>query len=73
VKQTREEFTETTSAIAAKSGSNANLVRLYADQGLIESRKLSNGVRLLRPSAANQVRAIKAKNLKKRGRRSSAV
>lgn len=59
---------KTTTTVAAEAGCQPNLVRLYADEGLLESRVLPNGVRLFKANAAHHVRKIKAERLSRRGR-----
>lgn len=62
-------FSETTNDVAAAVPCNAETVRDYCDLGLIEHRRLSNGVRLLRASAVEDVRRIRAQRLAHRGGR----
>ena len=62
-------FTETSGAIARKSGTCQAVVQAYARAGLIEFIMLDNGFRLFRPEAADQVREIKARNIANRSRR----
>lgn len=63
-----DDFELTCSRVAALAGCGENLVREYADAGLLESRRLSNGMRVFRPDAAERVRQIKAERLARRGR-----
>jgi len=64
-------FTETTGSLARKAGVLPETIRLYADQHLIECERLSNGIRMFRPSAALQVQKILAERLGRRGGRAS--
>lgn len=65
-------FSETTSTIAAAVPCNGATVRDYADWGLIECRRLANGTRLLKPSAVEKVRKLRAQRLARRGGRHRA-
>ncbi len=67
---TTEEFTETSNAIARAVPTqpcDPSTVRFYADQGLIECRRLANGIRLFKPSAALRVEEIRTERLARRG------
>jgi DNA-binding transcriptional MerR regulator len=64
-----EEFDRSTSDIAREAGCQADTVRLYADLGLIECKRLANGTRLLRKSAGAEVKAIREKRMANRGQR----
>jgi hypothetical protein len=66
-----EEFDQSTTDIAHAVPCQADLVRLYADRGLIEFKRLSNGTRLLRKSAADEVRAIRERRMTYRGQRAA--
>ena len=63
-----EDFSETTTAIAGKVPCDASLVRRYADLGLIEQRRLMNGMRVFQPSAAESIRKLRAERIARRGR-----
>ena len=63
-----QDWTETTGTVAWKAGCHPDLVRQYANDGLIESRRLPNGTRLFRVEAADRVRQLKAERLALRGR-----
>jgi hypothetical protein len=65
----KESFSQTTNAIAAAVPCDAGTVRDYCDLGLLEHQRLANGVRLLKPSAAQRVREIRAQRLARRGGR----
>jgi hypothetical protein len=60
-------FSETTNAIAAAVPCDAGTVRAYCDWGWIECRRISNGVRLLKPSAVEKVRKLRTERLARRG------
>lgn len=64
-----EQFTETTNTVAraVDPPCDPGTVRDYADWGLIECRRLANGVRLFKPSAVSEVREIRAERLGRRG------
>jgi len=64
-----EPFDSTTGDIARLAGAQPDLVRLYSDLALIESRRLSNGTRVFQRSAAAIVKALKAQRLANRGGR----
>lgn len=63
----QEDFTETSTAIAARAACQPYLVRKYASQGWVPYRAASNGTWLFQPSAATTVRDLKAKGLARRG------
>ena len=67
-----DEFTQTPNAIAGAVPCDAGTVRDYCDWGLVPYRRISNGTRLLKPSAVDQVRRIRAERLARRGGRHSA-
>jgi hypothetical protein len=67
-----EIFTETTNTIAASVPCNPATVRSYSDWGLIEHRRLANGVRLFKRSAIERVRKLRAERLAHRGGRRRA-
>jgi DNA-binding transcriptional MerR regulator len=60
-------FTETTGSLARKAGVLPETVRAYGDMGLIECKRVANGMRMFRPSAVTQVRRILAERLANRG------
>lgn len=60
---TSEIYSETTNAIARRARVPPDAVRHYTDLGLIEHVRLPNGVRLLKPSAADSVRAVYAQHI----------
>jgi len=60
-------FTETTNTVAAGVPCNPATVRDYADSGLIEHRRLANGVRLFKRSAIERVRQLRDEGLARRG------
>lgn len=62
-----EEFSATVNEIARRALCDPGTVRGYADHGLVECRRLANGVRLFRPSAWRQVADILAQRLARRG------
>jgi DNA-binding transcriptional MerR regulator len=64
-----EQFTLTTGAVAREVDPpcDTGTVREYANAGLIECFRLSNGVRLFKPSAAAEVMRIRAERLARRG------
>jgi DNA-binding transcriptional MerR regulator len=64
-----ENFTETTNPIAARVPCDASTVRDYADAGWVECRRLANGTRLFKPSAAEQIRKLRAQRMAHRGNR----
>lgn len=64
-----EPFTETTTDVARAVPCDAGTVREYEALGLIEAKRLVNGMRLFRASAAQQVRKIRTERLAHRGGR----
>jgi len=62
-----DDFTETTGSLARKAGVLPETIRLYGDTGLIDCRRSATGVRMFRPSAADQVKRILAERLARRG------
>jgi hypothetical protein len=64
-----EGFTETTNSIAAAVPCDPGTVRDYCDEKLLEHRRLPSGVRLLKPSAVKDVRALRRERLARRGGR----
>lgn len=62
-----DDFTQTSSSIARVADCTAALVRKYADEGLIECKRSTDGRRLFPHSAADTVRALKAERLARRG------
>jgi DNA-binding transcriptional MerR regulator len=63
----REEFIETVNEVARGARCDPSTVRVYADAGLVECRRLANGTRLFRRSASKEVAQILANRLAKRG------
>lgn len=61
-------YTDTTSALARESKVTAPTIRLYADLGLLDFQRASNGVRLFRAGQADRVRKIYEQRMAKRGR-----
>jgi len=68
-----EMFSETPNSIAGAVPCDPGLVRDYCDWGLLEYRRLRNGTRLLKPSAVERVRKIRAERLARCGRYPRAV
>lgn len=64
-----ESFSLTTNAVAGAVPCDAGTVREYCDAGLLEHQRLPNGMRLLKASAVDRVREIRAEHLARRGRR----
>jgi hypothetical protein len=69
----QDEFCETVNSIARRVPCQAATVRRYANFGWIESRRLSNGMLVLKPSAADKVRKLRAQRLAKWGDGSRAL
>ena len=69
------EYTETTGSIAREAKCLPETVRAYADCGLVEHRRLTDGTRVFRADAADEVRRIMASRLANRGgaRRGAAL
>jgi hypothetical protein len=68
-----DEFTETSNAIAGAVPCDPSTVRDYCDWGLLEHRRLANGIRLLKPSAVERVREIRTERLARRGKRAATA
>jgi hypothetical protein len=66
-------YTDTTGKLARESGVTVVTVALYADLGLLDSIRSSNGTRLFRSGQAPVVRKIYGERMANRGRRSAAV
>lgn len=62
-----EGYSKTTSAIAAAVPCDAGTVRDYCDWCLIEHQRLANGFTLMKPSAVERIRKIRAERLARRG------
>jgi hypothetical protein len=62
-----EQFTETTTTLAALAGCLPETVRLYGKLRLLESLTLPSGVQLFKRSDASKVRSIMADRLARRG------
>lgn len=54
-------------AVCTRSDTSAPIVRLYAEMGLLDAQRDSNGNWLFGPSAPEQVRKIKAERISRRG------
>jgi DNA-binding transcriptional MerR regulator len=65
-------FTETSGAIARAAGVSVPTIRTYTDLGLLPFVKASNGTRLFKPDAADEVGRILAKRLANRGHKRAA-
>lgn len=65
-------FDETTGALARAAEVTVPTIQKYADLGLLEYRRASNGVRLFRRGQAGRVREILGERLANRGRRPAA-
>lgn len=64
-----ESFNETTGTIARAAGVLPDLVRKYANLGLLEFRQLPDRTRVFRASAADTVRELKVKRMQAPRRR----
>jgi DNA-binding transcriptional MerR regulator len=62
-----EIFSETTGSVAEAVPCALATVRDYCDWNLIEHLRLPNGMRLLKPSAIEQIRQIRTVRLARRG------
>jgi DNA-binding transcriptional MerR regulator len=63
------EYVDTTSKLARDAEVTQPTVTLYANLGLLDHIRSSNGTRLFRPGQAMRVRQILAERLASRGRR----
>lgn len=66
------DYTDTAGAIARKAGVSVPTVNVYAELGLVDCIRASNGWRLFKPSAADRVREVRDKRLANRGGRRRA-
>jgi hypothetical protein len=66
-------YTDTIGKLARESGYTTPTVALYADLGLLDFIRASNGIRLFREGQAPTVRAIYTQRMANRGRRSAAI
>lgn len=64
----KDEFVETTGSIARGALCGQAFVARCCAAGLVEFVVLPNGIRLLRPSAVNRIKELKAKSIARRGR-----
>jgi DNA-binding transcriptional MerR regulator len=64
-----EQFDLTTGELARIAGVSPDTIRLYETLNLIESRRLSNGIRTFRRSTAELVLRLREQRLANRGRR----
>jgi DNA-binding transcriptional MerR regulator len=62
-----ESFTETSSAIGRASGMTPATVNKYADLGLLDFIRASDGTRLFRAGQEEKVREIHAERMRNRG------
>jgi hypothetical protein len=67
MKHQDEEFSLTPSAVAGRVPCDTGTVRDYCDMGLVPYRRISNGTRLLKPSAVGEIRRIRAERLARCG------
>jgi DNA-binding transcriptional MerR regulator len=65
------EYKDTNSALARQVGCTAPTITLYANLGLLDYIRISNGIRLFRTGQADRVKSILAQRLASRGRRPS--
>ena len=56
-------------AVCTGSDTSAPIVRLYAELGLIDAERDSNGNWVFSPAAPEQVRRVKAERIARRGAR----
>jgi DNA-binding transcriptional MerR regulator len=63
----QDSFPLTTNEVAAAVPCDPGTVRAYCDCGLLEHQRLANGMRLLKRSAIDRVREIRAERLARRG------
>jgi len=65
-------YTDTTGKLAREAEVTGITIALYAELGLLDHIRCSNGTRLFRAGQAPQVRKIYAERMANRGRRSVA-
>jgi hypothetical protein len=66
-------YCETTSSMGRLTGVLPETVRAYCDLALVDHVRLANGTRLLKASAAKQIKAIYAERMARRGRARKAA
>jgi DNA-binding transcriptional MerR regulator len=66
------EYSDTNSKLARDAEVTAPTVTLYANLGLLDYIRSSNGTRLFRPGQAQRVREIYAERTANRGRRTAS-
>jgi DNA-binding transcriptional MerR regulator len=66
------EYTDTNSKVARDAEVTAPTVTRYADLGLLDYIRSSNGTRLFRPGQAERVKQIYAQRVANKGRRSDS-
>jgi DNA-binding transcriptional MerR regulator len=64
-------YSDTSGKLARDSEVTSVTIALYADMGLLDFIRSSNGVRLFRPGQAGRVRQIYTERMASRGRRSA--
>jgi DNA-binding transcriptional MerR regulator len=69
MKHMERTYTDTTGKLARDSEVASPTVALYAELGLLDYIRSSNGARLFRAGQADQVRQIYAERMANRGRR----
>lgn len=65
------EFSETSGTLARAAGVTVQTIVAYANAGLLEHYKISNGTRLFRSGQADKVRQIYAARIANRGKRAT--
>jgi DNA-binding transcriptional MerR regulator len=61
-------YTETSGKLARDAGLTVPTISLYADKGLLDFIRSSNGTRLFRAGQADRVKAIYTERMANRGR-----
>jgi DNA-binding transcriptional MerR regulator len=71
--QTMSEYSETSSKLARDAEVTVPTVNLYAELGLLDFMRLSNGMRLYAAGQASRVRQIYTERMSNKGRRRLAT
>ena len=66
-------YTDTVTELARLAGMNGTTIRVYADEGLLDFVRASNGTRLFKTGQAERVRELMKQRIARRGNRTKAA
>ena len=66
-------YTDTVTELARLAGVNGTTIRVYADEGLLDFVRASNGTRLFKTGQAERVRELIEQRIARRGNRTKAA